>query len=181
MKNKQQPLLSPQSYIRTKARNLPIYASYINQNWKETGLATIIVVRKHTVEKYTLGVFIVDLLAYGTKDSFFRFSIEKHELEDMVDKPSYGLILTDYALVHNIIYGANAFAEDNGFKICREFNLTQNLLEEDTEDIELIDIAFGQDAAAFLKLGEEGEEFEEKITEGDETDWDEFEELKDDE
>lgn len=59
-------------------------------------------------------------------------------------------IKTDYSLVHNIIFGANEFAEDNGYKVCKNFNLTQFILEEDTEEIELIDIEFGRDGEPFL-------------------------------
>ncbi len=148
---KNQNVLSPKEYIRTKVRSLPLYASYINENWKESGLAVVVVVRKHTVEKYTLGIYFVDLLARGTHDTRFRFSIEKQDLEKLINKPSNKLILIDYAIVHNIIYGANAFAEDHGFKISRDFELTSHLLEEDTEDVEFIDIEFGRNGKPFLK------------------------------
>ena len=149
MKKQNQP--TPENYIKTKARSLPIDACYINENWQETGLASIIVVRKHTNGKYTIGIYLVDIFALGTKDSFYRFNIEKYELDEIIEKASYeNMIEQNYAFVHNLIYGANAFAEDNDFKVCKEFNITQFILEEDTDDIELIEFEFGRDGEPFL-------------------------------
>ncbi|MFH1936074.1 MAG: hypothetical protein ABIK52_00730, partial [Bacteroidota bacterium] len=49
----------------------------------------------------------------------------------------------DYPLVHNIIYGAIAFAEELGFHPHKTFDLPKCILEEDTDAIKLIDIEFG--------------------------------------
>lgn len=145
----QQP--TPEQYIRTRARNLPIAACYINEGWKESGLASIIVVRKHTNQNYTFGVYLVDLFALGTKDTFFNFNESESVLSEMLERMQDDkFIKTEYTLVHNIIYGANEFAEDNGHKINKGFKLTQFILEEDTEAIELIDIEFGKDGEPFF-------------------------------
>ena len=48
-------------------------------------------------------------------------------------------------MAHNIIYGAIAYAEDLGFKPEKDWALSQFILEEDTEDIELIEVEFGKD------------------------------------
>jgi len=142
---------TPQEYIRTRARKLPIDACYINQSWKESGMASIIVVRKHTNQNYTFGVYLVDIFALGTKDTFFNFNVSESVLTEMLERMEEDkFIKTDYALVHNIIYGGNEFAEDNGYKVCKDFKLTQFILEEDSEDIEFIDIEFGKDGEPFL-------------------------------
>jgi hypothetical protein len=65
-----------------------------------------------------------------------------------MDQGQFGKVA--YPLVHNIIYGANAFAEDCGFKIHRDFELTQYVLEDDTDEIEYIDIEFGKNGEPFL-------------------------------
>ena len=105
----------------------------------------------HKTGKYTIGIFLVDIFALGTKDSAYKFHIDKNEVDEIVEKANEAeMIETDYVLVHNIIYGANAFAEDNGFKFCKDFNISQYILEEDTEDIELIDIEFGKDGEPFV-------------------------------
>lgn len=144
---------TPEQYIRTRARKLPIDVCYINEGWKESGLASIIVVRKHTNQNYTFGVYLVDLFALGTKDTFFNFNVSQSVITEILGRsPDDKFIRVEYALVHNIIYGGNEFAEDNDFKISKDFKLTQFILEEDTEAIELIDIEFGKNGEPFLIL-----------------------------
>jgi hypothetical protein len=152
MKGSKQPhQLSPSQYIRTRARKLPIDSCYINESWKESGLASIIVARRNSNQNLTFGIYLVDLFALGTKDAFYKFNVpEEDVLEVIKDRDDEKFIKTDYTLVHNIIYGANAFAEDHGFVVCKEFELTQYVLEEDTEDIELMDIEFGKNGKPFL-------------------------------
>jgi len=150
-KPQQQVKLTPENYIKTKARTLPIHACYLNSEWKESGLANILVVRKHTNGNFTLGSYLVDTFALGTKNTFFRFNISEEEYEALLEKLKSSIdTQVDYTLVHNIIYGANAFAEDNNFKIYKDFRITQYILEEDTDDIEFIDIEFGKDGKPFL-------------------------------
>ncbi len=158
MKHQKQQQISPETYLRTKVRNLPIEACYINKNWQETGLASIIVARKHKTGNYTLGLFLVDTYALGVKDSVYKFSIPDEEFHEIIEHiyqdETMGstIMMEEYTMVHNIIYGAIAFAEDNGFKPCREFSITRYILEEDTEDIELIEIEFGKNGKPFLIL-----------------------------
>ena len=114
-------------------------------------MASIIVARRNSNQNLTFGIYLVDLFALGTKDAFYKFNVpEEDVLEVIKDRDDEKFIKTDYTLVHNIIYGANAFAEDHGFVVCKEFELTQYVLEEDTEDIELMDIEFGKNGKPFL-------------------------------
>ena len=45
-------MLSPENYIRTKARTLPLYECWINTDWKEGSQASCIVSRKHSNETH---------------------------------------------------------------------------------------------------------------------------------
>lgn len=138
--------LSPEKYIRTRVRTLPIYKCLINSEWKESGLAAIIIARRHTTGNITLGIFLTDLYARGVKDTFFKFNISEDEFHQTAERASEtNSIEVEYPLAHNIIYGANEFAEEHGFRIHRDFSLTQYILEEDTDEIEYIDIEFGKD------------------------------------
>lgn len=47
-------MLSPENYIRNKAKQLPIHECWISNSWEEVGLAQIIIVRKHKNDNYTL-------------------------------------------------------------------------------------------------------------------------------
>ena len=69
--------LSPKKYIETKVRNLPIYKCLVNKDWDEARIAEIIVMRKHANGNVTAGVYLVDLLCLGIKDTFFFFNQAK--------------------------------------------------------------------------------------------------------
>ena len=140
-------LLSPENYIRQKARNLPIYECRINDNWKEMGSASIVIARIHANGNRTMAVYMVDLLCLGVKDTLYMFNATEEEYDDLLESLSEELdmIKVDYVLVHNIIFTANEYAAELGFKPHKDFtSVTQYMLEEDTDDIELIEIECGR-------------------------------------
>lgn len=135
---------SPENYIKTRARNLPLDKCYINESWADSGFASIIVSRKHINGNFTFGVYLVDLYCLGVKDTFYDFN-KYDKFIELLDKfkEEQGMIEIEYALAHNIIYGAVEYAEDLGFKPDKDFEVSQYLLEEDDERVELIDVEFG--------------------------------------
>lgn len=148
---------SPEEYIRTRVRALPIDLCYIgNQCW-DIGTATVVVTRRHPQGTFTIGMYLVDLYCRGVYDAFYRFSVEEDEMEEILDsflnRTESSLEPVSYAEAHNMIYGANAFAEEVGIEPCKEWNLVRYILEEDTDDIELIDYEFGKDGRHFLMVG----------------------------
>jgi hypothetical protein len=142
-----QQLLSPENYIRQKARKLPLYKCSINENWKDEGLAQIVVGRRHTNGNVTFGVYLVDVFCVGVKDAFYNFNVPADTFEEMISSLSgeFNMIEIEYALAHNIVYAALEYADDLGIKPCKEFSLAEYILEEDTDEIELIDIECGKD------------------------------------
>ncbi len=151
-KQVQQKQLSEKQYLIKKARSLPIHKCYILPDWKEDGLANILILRKHTNGNLSGAYFYVNLLSEGIKISLFKFN-ESPEFFDK-DIKSDGFEEITYDLAHNIIYGAAAYAEDNGLKNSKEFAITQYMLEEDTDDIPLIDIEFGKNGKPLLLIDE---------------------------
>ncbi len=140
-------LLSPENYIRKKALNLPIHECKINDNWEEMGTAQIVISRIHANGNLTFAMYMVDLLCMGIRDSLYGFNQSKEEYEELLDTMSEDLVMidADYILVHNIIFAAREFADELGFKPHKDFTLvTQYMLEEDTDDIELIEIECGR-------------------------------------
>lgn len=143
---------SSEKYIREKARLLPIDSCYVNSNWKQTGLANVIVVRRHNQGTYTFGCYLVDTFCRGVYDSFYSFSIDESQFREILDgiDSVYGIEEVDYEVAHNIIYGAIAFAEEVDIHPCKEFLLTQYILEEDDDKVPLIEYEFGRDGKYFL-------------------------------
>ena len=147
-------MLSPVQYIRQKARTLPIHECWINVGW-EDGLANITVARKHTNGNLTLGLYLVDLKCLGVKDSHYFFNISPGEYNELLlhTKESMDIEPADYTLVHNIIFAGIEFAEDFGFKPHHDFSVSQYILEEDTEDIEWMEIECGHNGQPFYVKG----------------------------
>lgn len=143
----QQQKLSAKQYIKTKARSLPIDICYCNTNWKLIGMATIIVSRIHKTGTRTFGVYLVDTLERGVIDSMYHFNALQGIFEEIVEEIRENLPFEqiDYVTAHNIIFGAVAFADENGIAPCKEFKeITQYILEDDeNEDIEIIEFDFG--------------------------------------
>lgn len=145
-----QPPLSPEKYIRLKARTLPVAACYINEDWQECGEANILVVRSHKSGNYTTGAFLVDTYCLGVKEAFCSFNITPLDLDRVLQKMPNRTDIT-YNEAHNIIYGALTYAEEEaGVSAHHSFGLAQYMLEEDTDEIPLIEYEFGKDQQPFL-------------------------------
>ena len=63
--------LNDESYIKSgNARKLEILKCLINDDWQESGLAQIFILRVHKNANVTAGIYLVDTLCTGLKDSF---------------------------------------------------------------------------------------------------------------
>ncbi len=169
-KKKNQVFLSPESYIKNKARDLEISECLINEGWKEGGLAQIMVARKHVTGNITMGLFLVDTFCLGVKNTFFRFNVSEYMYNDFKEEVFHGeAVVIDYTLAHNIIYGALEFAEEYGFYPNKSFsNVTKYILDDD-EDVDIIDLEFGQDGKPFLVITDENEPYKKYLSILDET------------
>jgi len=137
-----QKQLSPKQYIKQHGRNLTIHKCFITEKWQEYGVVNILIIRQHKSGNYTFGYFLVDITCLGVKDVFYKFNISEEEYQEMHNQMPDS-IEVEYALVHNIIYEALAYAEDYGFFPHKDFHIAKYLLEEDDDVIEKIDIKVG--------------------------------------
>ncbi len=141
-------MLSPENYIRKKARSLPIYECMVNEDWEDTQMVQLSVVRQHTNGNVTVCFYLVDLMCLGVKDTHYLFNIPlteyREQLEQMNEKMS--VIPISYELAHNIVFAGIEFADEYGFKPHKDFtSITRFMLKEDTDDIELIEIECGME------------------------------------
>lgn len=145
MSKKKSQILSPENYIRQRARNLPVYKCLLNENWEEMGLAYIFISRKHTNGNITFCNYLVDLKCLGIKDTFYYFNIPAWEFDEIVESiPLLDFIDVEYNLVHNIIHAAWEYAEELDFEPHKDFlSITRFMLDEDTDDIPLMEIKCG--------------------------------------
>ena len=139
-------MLSPENYIRQKARTLPVYECVVNDEWEDSRMVQLSVARQHTNGNVTVCFYLVDLMCLGVKDTHFMFNVSKTEYREQFEHLDGRMAFENisYELAHNLVYAGLEFAEDYGFKPHKDFtSVTRFMLEEDTEDIELIEIECG--------------------------------------
>ena len=148
-KQQGQQFLSPEQYLKQKARSLEIGKCYISDNFKECGEGAIFVTRLHKGGKISMAFYLVDIYCLGVKDSLYRLRMEEEEVQEYLTHYKK-MNEISYEEAHNWIYGAIAFAEEGGIEPDKSFQLTKYMLEEDTDDIPLIEYEFGKDGEHFL-------------------------------
>ncbi len=136
-------MLSDKKYIQSRARSLPIYKCFVNPDWKIAKMANVFVLRMHINGNITAGVYLIDLLCLGVKDTFFMFNepidIVMDKLYTVIDDP----LEIDYNTAHNIVFASHDFAFDYHIKPHHGFEISKFILEEDNDEIPIIDIEVG--------------------------------------
>jgi hypothetical protein len=132
MAKKQSPKqLSPENYIRQKARNLPLFECLINKDWKEGGIAAVSVARRHANGNFTAGMYLVDLMCLGVKYSDYLFNGDEYEYaEQFAKRGNLVLEKIPYELAHNIIFASIKFAAEFGFKPHKDFEIARYILRK---------------------------------------------------
>jgi len=133
-KGKKVRMDNQEGFVRLKARSLPIDTCWISEDWDDTGSAYTIVSRRHPNGNITLGVYYVDLLCLGVKQTQILYNLTADEYEKALKivRGSIEIEKADYQLVHDLIYASVAYAKKFGFEPDEEFALSHYLLEEDT-------------------------------------------------
>lgn len=169
MKKSKKPLiqhkLSPENYIRQRARTLPMDSCYVNSDWQEEKLANVIVSRRHINGNITACFYLVDLNCLGIKDSGYVFNETYPSFQEILEQytENMDLIKIDYVLAHNIIYSGLTFAEEYGFNPHKDYqSVTRFMLDEDTDEIELLDIECGNDGKPVYIQGPHDDEATQK-------------------
>lgn len=137
--------ITPENYIKEKARKLPLGKCYMNKNWAEEGIAHIIVTRLRPDGYYVLGEYIIDTFCLGVTDAMWSHKLSGADLNRSIDmlREEAEVEEVEYVEAHNMIYGALEFAEEGGIYPHRGFLVAQYILEEDTDLVELIEYDFG--------------------------------------
>ena len=131
-----------------EARGYPIHECLIAPDWREDGLAQILLSRIQPDGDLVAGVYLVDILCLGVKDTFayanFSPSSYRARLRDPI-LDSQGLETCPIDLAHTIVYGGIDFARQFGFQPHRDFKLSRHLLEERDRLVLRGDVEFGRD------------------------------------
>ena len=149
---------SPEEYLRERVRALSIGDCRVNSHWQEMGMAMVLVNRMHKQGTITTGLYQLDTNCRGLIDTEYFFCMEPENIEKIREtfvEKEFLMERVSYTLVHNLVYGAIDFAEEAGIKPHPDFNLTQYILEEDTEDIPFMEFSFGEHGKHYLYADDE--------------------------
>lgn len=147
--------MSDRRFLTEKARTLPIYECYITEGWEEEGEAQVIVARERGNGNLCVGIFLCDAWCLGVKEAFGKVNMSKEDFKERILDNGPDIMGCDYVMAHNLIYGSEAFAADAGIEPCAGFALWSHVLDEDTEDVPLVDIEFG-DKGKYHLIAERG-------------------------
>ena len=147
-------LMSPKKRILL-ARNYPLHECLINPSWREAGIAKILISRRQDNGDFLFGVFLVDVLCLGLKDTFCNagFSSYRYRSEVVAKVFDETPVRCPPALAHQIIYGGIAFARRFGFEPQRDYALSQHILDPPDRWEPCEDVEFGRDGKPFYIQG----------------------------
>ena len=108
--------MSPEKYIKEKARMLPLGKCYTYANWKDADEIMVIVTRIHPKGTVTCADFCIDKLCRGLIGTRYFFNVSPRKLAEIVeyysDKENDRMVEIPYEVAHNLIYGSIEFAEE---------------------------------------------------------------------
>ncbi len=156
MASKTNQNMSPEKYIRERARGLEIGRCYWIEGWEDCGITIVFVSRRHKQGTYTVGAYQLDTFCLGVKDTFFAFNIDEYEYQDLLNNYPF-LTEVSYNEAHNLIYAALEFAEEAGIHPHKSWDITKYILEEDDQNIPLIEYVMGKEGEYFLCASDKSE------------------------
>ena len=145
-----------QYFLSGRARTLELAECLVNDDWEESGMAMIVVARRHKTGNINFGSFVVDTYCLGVKDtsqSFNRFPEDYQEYKDsLFERGGLTIENIDYALAHNIIFGALNYAAKLGFAAQKDWKYGQMILEP-INAVAKMPLEFGKDGQPFYVSG----------------------------
>jgi hypothetical protein len=136
-----------------QARDYPLLECWIDRDWKESGLARVVVARQQADERVLYGVYLVDYYCLGVKSCMWKADVSLNtfhkRLPQMVGTPEQ----CEPSLAHQLIYGAINYAQRWGFQPHADFKAASQILEPRGSLRENHDIEYGQDGKPLFVAG----------------------------
>ena len=147
---------SSPSIIR-RAREFPLEGCWISSSWRDDtpGLVQIIVSRQQPDGNICFGVYLVDKLCLGLKNTFARANFTPARYEDEVDAIFQELTPQECPpeLAYQMIYDSIDYAAQFGFEPQKDFELSQYMLPPRGEFKASYKLKFGKDGKPFFIAG----------------------------
>lgn len=146
-------LRGPRHYLE-RAREYPIFGSWLMEGWQESGITPVVVARQQSPDKVIFANYLVDFYCLGVKDALCNadFSLKRFNssLPELCSgKPE----ACDIGLAHELVYGAIEFARRYGFEPHPDFGLASKVLDPPGTYTSDQPLEFGKDGKPFFVAG----------------------------
>ena len=146
--------IKPEKYIKDRGQSLVVKVCYLNSDWQEIGKATILIVKHIPKTNYIIGSYQIDLHCLGIKQTAWGYGVTEKKLGEIYSRLGAGkpLAEAEYSLCSQIIREANEFGKKNGLTPHTNFETSQYLIEDASENP--IQITFGKEGKPHYKKDE---------------------------
>ena len=97
--------------------NFPIHECLINEDWENSGLATIVVIREHPkTGLFSFVSFLVDIFCLGLKNAMAEVGVDEDMVVDYISIYPQSFIEIDYEECRGILLGGIDYAKNLGFE-----------------------------------------------------------------
>jgi hypothetical protein len=106
------------------------YKAFITKDWRDIGLANVLVARIDDGGGMTAGFFLVDVFCLGVKDAVLLDDLHEDELDEIIEErfPEDSMEAMHPAWAKKLIEGAVAYAERLGFAPARDYRKARRVL-----------------------------------------------------
>jgi hypothetical protein len=143
--------------IVRRARDYPLAECWISASWQqdEPGLVEIIVARQQPDDNICFGVYLVDKLCLGLKNTFVRanFSPARYQQEVQMIFAERDAVKCSPELAFQMIYASIDYAAQFGFEPQKDFEVSQYMLAPRGEFNEPYKLKFGRNGKPFYIAG----------------------------
>jgi hypothetical protein len=135
----------------TDVTKYPLSRCLIRNEWKQDGLAVILLARKLPNLNFVCATYSVDTYCLGLKDTFIKIDINEDAIESIQDRLHCEWRKCDYEMARSVILGGIEYAENLGFSPNIDWKNTKYLIEPERPSNKIIE--FGKDGQPFYVQG----------------------------
>lgn len=140
-----------------QARSYPLEGCWVQEDWRESGLAVVVVARRQPNGRIVFGNYLVDYYCLGLKSTYCNFDIPPERfyrelLPQMISFAGRPQSISA-GLAHELIYGAIEYAAQFGFRPDRDYRLSQYVLDPPEMHPRTGKVEFGKEGKPFFISG----------------------------
>ena len=116
-----------------QAAAFPVYECGVMENWGDSGLASIYVVRQMPNLRYVYGMYIVDYYCLGLKNTFADANVKWERVKELKCRveQQYALVNFPYEDARSLILGGIDYAKALGFEPNEDWKYSKYIVEYD--------------------------------------------------